>query len=138
MNYKFLIFLMLSLFPIANAVIVGNISSTTTQNSSGIVTGIWGSSYNFYCNANSGCQPGDICIIDYDGNSANFSGTVYTGWCHSSSETRCKHESTYTASGSKLCDGSARSCTSGTWTSTTCNSNQTCSAGECVASSSSS
>ncbi len=138
MNSKSLIFLVIFLFPIANAATTGNISQTTTQNSTFIVTGIWGSSYNFYCDNNSSCQPGDKCILDYDSNSANFSGTAYKGWCVSSGESSCRHENTFFASGSKRCDVEARSCSNGVWTSTACASNQTCSSGECVASSSSS
>ena len=130
-------FLALGLFAsMSFAATTGNINFSTANNT-GIVTGVWGSTYNFYCNTNATCTGTDKCILDYDDNSANFSGTVYKGWCAPSSETRCRHESTYTASGSKLCDGAARSCSSGTWTSTTCSANQTCSSGECVASSSS-
>ncbi len=138
MNHKFLILLTLFLLPIANAATTGNISTATVQNSTAVVTGVWGSSYIFYCNSASTCQPGDKCILDYDDNSANFSGTAYKGWCVPSSETRCRHENTFTASGGKLCDGGARSCSSSAWTTTTCSANQTCTNGDCVASSSAS
>ena len=138
MNYKFLIFLVLCLLPIADAAVTGNISLTTTQNSTSIVSGAWGSTYNFYCNTDSTCHPDDKCILDYDDNSANFSSVVYKGWCDPKSETRCRHENVFYASGTKRCDGGVRSCSSGVWTSTTCSANKTCSNGECVAESSSS
>ncbi len=133
MSYKFFIFLMLFLFPIVNAVTTGNVSLTTTQNAS-IVTGVWGSSYNFYCNANGTCIPGDKCILDYDGTSSGSN----QGWCTASSETRCRHDDTFYTSGNKICTDSnskARTCVSGAWTTATCNSTQTCSSGDCVASS---
>lgn len=114
----------------------GSINSTST-NSTGIVTGMWGSTFNFYCNTNATCEGTDRCILDYDDYSATFSGANYKGWCTSSSETRCRHNDTYYSSGSKLCDSGARSCSNGVWTTTTCTANQTCTSGECVASSSS-
>lgn len=139
MNYKLLVLLTLFLFPVAYGSTIGNISLSTTQNGTAVVTGVWGSSFNFYCSTGNTCQSGDKCLLDYDSFSATFAGNNYAGWCVSTSETSCIHNGTYTATGGKTCDGgAARSCSSGNWTTTSCNSNQTCSAGECVTSSSSS
>ncbi len=126
---------MLLLSSLSLAELNGTINTTST-NSSGIVTGLYGSTYSEYCNTNSTCKSGDKCILDYDGTSSGSS----QGWCVASNDTRCRNDNTYHANAAKICTDSnskARTCLSGTWNTTTCNSTQTCSSGDCVASASS-
>jgi len=99
------------------------------------VVGVYGYSYNPFCNSSSTCAPGDRCALDWD----LVSNSSYQGWCASSGTTCANdtdqdtlpewHDNTY-----KFCNGTyAKACSSGSWSSTNCNATgKTCVAGECL------
>ena len=96
-----------------------------------IVTGIYAYTVD-YCNAGYECF-GYACFTDWDGTG----GGGRAGWCNLTSITSCYHNGTVTATGSSECDTSTsyRTCSSGSWgSSTSCSSNNTCSAGACASS----
>lgn len=98
-----------------------------------IVTGIYAYTVD-YCSQNYECF-GYACFTDWDGTG----GGGRSGWCNLSSITSCYHNGTVTATGSSECDTSTsyRTCSSGSWgSSTLCSGNNTCSAGACASSSS--
>ncbi len=101
----------------------------TEANTTGIVTGLYGLSYQFYCTINTSCISGDRCFIDCD----HISSGSYTGWCKPSAETGCMHDGSWTATGGAICANSthAESCSSGTWSETYCG-NRSCSSGVCT------
>lgn len=106
--------------------------NNNTANTTGIYTGLYAATYGQYCNSNATCVPGDRCFFDYDGTSSGS----YAGWCAVSSETRCRHDSTYTSAGSTdVCANTTvkRVCTAGSWENETCTSTNVCSSGSCVA-----
>lgn len=114
---------------------VTGILNLSTSNTTGIITGLYGTSYSPYCTVNITCATGDMCIYDWDGTSATFQGTVYSGWCVSSATTQCMSNDTWYAAGSHCFGYLVRTCASGgTWSGTTdCSTtNQTCSSGVCT------
>ncbi len=131
---KFVLFLIL--FSVAVSAEYNGTINNNTANTSGIYTGIYAATYSQYCSTNSTCISGDRCITDYDGTSSGS----YSGWCASSSETRCRHDDDYYGSGSSaLCANTTvkRTCSSGVWNTEFCTSTHTCSSGNCSAPSSS-
>lgn len=111
----------------------GQLNMSTSNVS--IVTGIYAYTVD-YCNNGYECF-GYACFLDWD----STGGGGRAGWCNLTGITSCYHNGTATATGLSVCDTSTsyRTCSSGTWgSSTSCSSNNTCSAGACAASSSSS
>lgn len=125
--YKTLLAVFLLVISVAQAETNGTINYTNF-NATGIVTGVYGSAYSPYCNADSNCISGDRCARDYDQTSAG----VYQGWCVPSG-TSCAHYNasatltpTWYATGSNgdSCPPSNASrywlCSSGNWSDSAC------------------
>ncbi|MCX6819307.1 MAG: hypothetical protein NT129_04915 [Candidatus Aenigmarchaeota archaeon] len=107
----------------------------TTANTTGIVTGFYGSSYGPFCNDTSTCAPSDRCALDWD----EVSNGTTKGWC-APSGTSCANDTDqdtlpeWHVAGYSFCNGTyAKNCTSGAWVSTNCNATgKTCVEGGCI------
>lgn len=111
--------------------VTGNITLGNTNITAPPTTGVYGYTV-AYCNITADCRDTSVyrCFIDYDSNSS----WPWTGWCNSTSLTRCYHNFVAYTTGSTFCDTttSYRTCTTGNWSATTaCGVNQTCSGGTC-------